>query len=520
MIKHVAMNTMKKAMLCIVCACLAFSAASFCLRADAASYDGRGSKSDPYLIYTAEQLDGIRDNLSAHYKLANTIDLSGIADFKPIGSLKTPFKGSLSCDLDKDGKPLYAIKGLKMKVSPKGSTKAEGFSGYKKDGSSGWEAGLFGCADGASFANILVLDASVTSTVEGLYQMNSDFSVNPGVDDMAAGILVAIGKGITVKGCGVSGTLTSASNHVGGMLGSIQDSNVSASWSVATVTSTGSWGAGGFVGTAKGTVGISECFYNGTFSGGLTHAGAFGGSVYGDKITIKDCWAAGTVKTKSSGCFIGTKNHTDDNTLRNVDISSQCYTVSKIEGRTQKPTSKKLVNANYAAQEAGVLEVGFCAATQDEINTAFKSFSAWTVEDGSYPQLKNVKMAAAADYKPLSNPPAPTTVPGNPDSEATVPADEPQDTQPGAADTSTDAAEPGKTEETGTAAETEAPGDTTSATQGTTGDEAMPAGDDLLVMSRTSEILLVVTLSVLAAAALAGSVVTLVFIVKKRSGKR
>ena len=56
----------------------------------AARYAGRGTKSDPYLIETAEQLQGMNDNLSAHYKLNNTIDLSGLT-FTPIGHEGNPF---------------------------------------------------------------------------------------------------------------------------------------------------------------------------------------------------------------------------------------------------------------------------------------------------------------------------------------------------------------------------------------------------------------------------------------------
>ena len=59
-------------------------------RVSAVSYEGKGTKSSPYLVETAQQLMGISDKLSAHYKLNNTIDLSGV-NFEPIGCLATPF---------------------------------------------------------------------------------------------------------------------------------------------------------------------------------------------------------------------------------------------------------------------------------------------------------------------------------------------------------------------------------------------------------------------------------------------
>ena len=41
---------------------------SFPLSAAAVSYSGKGTKSNPYLVETAEQLMGIEGNLSACYK--------------------------------------------------------------------------------------------------------------------------------------------------------------------------------------------------------------------------------------------------------------------------------------------------------------------------------------------------------------------------------------------------------------------------------------------------------------------
>ena len=78
----------------------------------AAAYSGSGTKKDPYLVQTAEQLNGMRDNLSAHYKLANTIDLSSFGKFTPIGYEGERFTGSFTCDTNADGTPKYAIKNL------------------------------------------------------------------------------------------------------------------------------------------------------------------------------------------------------------------------------------------------------------------------------------------------------------------------------------------------------------------------------------------------------------------------
>ena len=48
-----------------------------------ASYEGDGTRSSPYLVKTAQQLDGMRNNLKAHYKLAADIDLAGYKSADP-----------------------------------------------------------------------------------------------------------------------------------------------------------------------------------------------------------------------------------------------------------------------------------------------------------------------------------------------------------------------------------------------------------------------------------------------------
>lgn len=57
---------------------------------------GTGTPEDPYQIATAEQLDAIRNNLSASYILLNYIDLSSYGNWIPIGdSSSSGFTGTL-----------------------------------------------------------------------------------------------------------------------------------------------------------------------------------------------------------------------------------------------------------------------------------------------------------------------------------------------------------------------------------------------------------------------------------------
>ena len=50
---------------------------------------GSGTAEDPWQIATAEQLDRVRDDLTAHYILTADIDLSGYENWDPIGAFQS-----------------------------------------------------------------------------------------------------------------------------------------------------------------------------------------------------------------------------------------------------------------------------------------------------------------------------------------------------------------------------------------------------------------------------------------------
>lgn len=279
----------------------------------------------------------------------------------------------------------------------------------------GWEAGFFGQTKNATLKNIVILNANVTSTVEGNSSMNSDWSTNPGMSlEQSAGILVGTALNTKITGCGSSGTVKSASNNVGGLIGTLsaekgKKSSVKNSYSYANVTSTGIWNSGGFCGGNEtywdaytGKVTISNCFYNGTFSGSYTSAGAFSGpmSKYGS--TIKNCWSAGKVLTSSSGCFYATDVY-GSGIPKNTEVCENCYTLSVIEGRNKAQTNKTVTKNNWITDAVGGLEIGFAAGSQAEIGAAFANISGFTVAAGAYPQLKDVHPITNPDsYVPLA----------------------------------------------------------------------------------------------------------------------
>lgn len=64
------------------------------------SGSGNGSADNPYIITTPAQLNEVRNNRSACYKLGNDIDMSAFGNFVPIGleSGGYPFTGTFDGD--------------------------------------------------------------------------------------------------------------------------------------------------------------------------------------------------------------------------------------------------------------------------------------------------------------------------------------------------------------------------------------------------------------------------------------
>lgn len=382
--------------------CIAFTAAASLLIAGiqlgtpvkAASYSGSGTKADPYLVQTAEQLKGMRDNLSAHYKLANTIDASSLGAFTPIGSEKAPFTGSFTCDKKADGTPLYAIKNLKVynNSGERYGHKLYNADSYSDAANKRWEAGLFGIAKNANFDGIAILNASITNTVVGQNQMNPDWSINPKWLDQGSGALVGIAQNCTIANCASSGVINSKANNTGGLVGWLVGGSVSNSYSTAKVTGTAFWYTGGLIGLCDGDV--SNCFSTGDVTGGPTEAttgGFIGCMTEGTTGMVTSCYSTGKVLTNGF-CFIGFrmdyKNYTPS-------WATNCYTSSAVTEYAAFTNEK----SEFPGQRLFVLsgatgrQDGFTAAPMANIKSALSASSDWDCS-GATPQLKNVHIIA------------------------------------------------------------------------------------------------------------------------------
>ena len=403
------------------------------LGVSAVSYDGSGTRTNPYLITNAEQLQAMRENLGAHFKLANTIDLKGV-DFKPIGRLDAPFTGSFVCELNSDNTPKYIIKNLKQTIKK---------SAYASEKKNKWEGGLFGATNGATVTGIYVLDANVKNNNLGDNTGAVQYgNYKPGMDEMYTGILIGTATNTTVSNCGTSGSVGGSPSGCGGLIGGIDGGSVKNCYSTATVTTLGKWSVGGLIGSSK-NANITSCYSTGNVKGGQTSVASFIGTAVSGSIT--DCYTTGN----ATGVKEDSTNFATIRECQGITITN-CYTTGSIKKSILKNKEGKHTISNcYTLSGKKSDMTGFKSASKATIKSKIKGAN-WN-SSGSTPTLKNIGVAKASSYKPGKSS-APKTNNGT--------------TTPGTNGTTQTTSTPGSV----------TPGSTTTAPQGSvTGEQTTPA---------------------------------------------
>lgn len=196
--------------------------------------EGDGTESMPYGVSTPEQLDAVRNDLDAHYKLLNDIDMTAATSlggayynagegFAPIGTYASPFRGEF------DGNE-YAIIGLNQ----------------KRTGSLLWCGGLFGRVNSGYIHDLGMVSGSIeiintdiyscaggiagyldSATVENCY--NTGYVGNSTPDTMGGGIAGgiagnAVGNSV-IKNCYNTGSVNS-DTVAGGIVGQMADNSL------------------------------------------------------------------------------------------------------------------------------------------------------------------------------------------------------------------------------------------------------------------------------------------------------
>ena len=285
------MLTIKKYISAVLAMIVLTAALPLSMLTNAATFSGKGTKSNPYLVENAAQLAAMSENLSASYKLNNTIDMKGVS-FSPIGNLAKPFTGTFTCDTNSDGTPKYAIKNLTLKAKSYNSIEEQNLD--FKDKNSKWECGLFGSTAGATIQNILILDGSITGGIfgKGWYNAAGDYNANKGIDQQGVGLLVGIAKNTTVSGCGVTGTADV--RCVGGLFaGVIVGGSIDKCYSVGTFTSSAMYCRGLFAGSIESSAKVTNCFAEGTVNHSSPTDTPSAFAPIGKKASASNCYFSG-----------------------------------------------------------------------------------------------------------------------------------------------------------------------------------------------------------------------------------
>ena len=244
---------------------------------EAVPLTGTGTEDDPYLVCSPEQLDAVRDDPSAYYKLCRDIDLTsylasggegytkwGAEGWMPLGNSAVPFIGGM----DGDGHTIFGLR-----INRVGTN----------------EIGLFGVVDNGTIKNLALQLTNNINNSTGTY-----------VGGLAGR---ASGSSCVISNCRVTGTGSiSGGSYIGGLIGQINRS-ATISGCNSSVTISGSNSVGGLVGwvgeSGRGNGNITNCYATGSVTGGGSNIGGLVGQLYNGNLT--DCYVTGEVSGTGTG---------------------------------------------------------------------------------------------------------------------------------------------------------------------------------------------------------------------------
>lgn len=219
-----------------------------CFSSFAFSGKGGGTEKDPYQITNADEFFEIRNELDAHYKLMNDIDLAEFIKednptqgWSPIGNATTPFTGSLDGN-NKSVKGLYINRPSSENV------------------------GLFGCVSLHNIHDFAILNASIVGksnvgTLAGLFAMD----YNESKTSMECSNIIILN------------THVNGDQNVGGIIGSMSILNKELQWSM----------------TREHESIVKGCFITGVISSENKAGGVCGFANSGEYHWYMDKWTAG-----------------------------------------------------------------------------------------------------------------------------------------------------------------------------------------------------------------------------------
>lgn len=234
-----------------------------------------GTKNDPHLIYSIAEMDAVRNDLTAHYRLMADLDMSPVANWMPIGYSGAAFIGSF------DGNN-HSLRNLTINYP------------------STYAIGLFVNLDNDTIKNLTLSNVNIT----GYYDVGS-----------FAGQI----NGGTIYNCYSSGTVTGLYDYTGGIVGNANNMSTIANCGNSCTISGAYYEMGGIAGWAA-TSYITNCYFNGNIIGGFEYTGGIVG--YGFWDTISNCVVTGTINgNRNTGGIIGYLENS---------IVDNCYTTGDV----------------------------------------------------------------------------------------------------------------------------------------------------------------------------------------------
>lgn len=149
-------------------------------------------------VYSAEQLNAVRNNPDKTYYIAGNIDLGSEENWEPIGTVNEPFTGTISALYDFENGSYFTISNVNCENTER--------------------AGIFGYTEGANISNIVVAG-------------ESNFS-----GTTYAGAIVAEANNTQIKNCSVETSSVTAERYAGGIVGYMNNASSTDSCAVDTTT--------------------------------------------------------------------------------------------------------------------------------------------------------------------------------------------------------------------------------------------------------------------------------------------
>ena len=281
---------------------------------------------DEYIgIYTAEDLDNIRDNMNGKYILMNDIDLEEWGEWEPIGnSDDNAFTGVF----DGNG---YTIQNLKVLPTSNGQV----------------YAGLLGYVSGSAYIkNIGLVDTYIE------FDWSSDL-------ENAGGLIGGCGIGnITVKNCYSTGQILNEARVAGGIIGVINGGTLTIENCYSTASVYGSWGAGGLIGDvySSSDVIMVDCYNSGDVTTDDFSAGGLLASFGNALLKMENCYNTGYISsTENCGGSAATAGGLigylliDRPVEDDVVVIERCYNNGDVFARSTWPTRYAGGLIGYAA---------------------------------------------------------------------------------------------------------------------------------------------------------------------------